>query len=161
MLKVDINLLFNIINILIIFVIVRVLLFKPVKKVIAKRREEIDAQFAKAKEAEDAAEGMKEEYAREIAGLDEIKAQAVEEARGKANSEYDRIVTEANAESERIIEAARRDAENEKDRVILEAREEIASMIVDAVGKVAVSEQSADADRKIYDEFLAKTGEQN
>ena len=37
MLRIDINLLFTVINLIIIYVIIRKLLFKPVKKIIAQR----------------------------------------------------------------------------------------------------------------------------
>ena len=42
MLRIDINLLFTVINLIIIYVIIRKLLFKPVKKIIAQREAEIN-----------------------------------------------------------------------------------------------------------------------
>ena len=44
MLRVDWNLLFTIINLLVLFVAMRVFLFKPVQKIIAERQEEADRQ---------------------------------------------------------------------------------------------------------------------
>lgn len=51
MLKLDINLVFTVINLLIIYFILSKFLFKPVKNILAKRQEEIDKQYAEAEEA--------------------------------------------------------------------------------------------------------------
>ena len=53
MLRLDINLLFTVINLIIIYVIIRKLLFKPVKKIIAQREAEINKQYEDAKTTED------------------------------------------------------------------------------------------------------------
>ena len=46
MLQLDVwNVLFTIINLLILFVLMRIFLYKPVQKIIAKRQEEADRQF--------------------------------------------------------------------------------------------------------------------
>ena len=44
MLRIDINLLFTVINLIIIYVIIRKLLFKKVKNIIAQREAEINKQ---------------------------------------------------------------------------------------------------------------------
>lgn len=49
MLRLDINLLFTVINLIIIYVIIRKLLFKPVKKIIAQRETDINKQYEDAK----------------------------------------------------------------------------------------------------------------
>ena len=48
MLKLDINLVFTVINLLIIYFIVSKFLFQPVKNILAKRQEELDKQYADA-----------------------------------------------------------------------------------------------------------------
>ena len=56
MLRVDWNLLLTIINLLLLFVLMRIFLFKPVQKIIAARQEEADRQFKDAGESKQAAE---------------------------------------------------------------------------------------------------------
>ena len=56
MLRVDINLVFTIINLLILFIALRIFLFKPVQKIIAQRQADADKEFDDAaKEKEEAA----------------------------------------------------------------------------------------------------------
>lgn len=162
MLKLDLfNLICNIINIIIILVVVRVFLFKPVKKILAKRKEEIDAEYANAKAAEDKANELKQQAEDQLTAIEESKKAAVAEARTEASNEYDRIVGDAKKEAEQVVENAKRDALQEKEKVVREAREEIGSMVLEAAGKIVASGQGAEADKQLYDEFLAKTGDQS
>ena len=88
MLKLDINLVFTVINLLIIYFILSKFLFKPVKNILAKRQEEIDKQYAEAEEAKTQAGALRQQYEACVKGIDEEKAAAVSKAREKADEEY-------------------------------------------------------------------------
>jgi F-type H+-transporting ATPase subunit b len=160
MLRLDINLLFTVINLLIIYFIVRKLLFKPIKAVIAKRQEEIDAQYEGAKETEEIALELKKKYEDSLSTVASEKAAVVNEARTKASAEYDRIVSDAKKEADRLLENAKKQADAEQEKSVRQAREQIAELVVAATAKVVASGQGQDADRELYNRFLAKTGEQ-
>lgn len=159
MLRLDINLLFNMINLLIIFVIVRMFLFKPVKNILAKRQEEIDKQYADAKAAEDKAMALKSEYEDSLSDVAKEKAAIVNEARTKASEEYDRIVADAKVEAEHLVDNAKKLAEQEQEKSVKQAQEQIAELVVAATAKVVASGQGQAADKELYNQFLAKTGE--
>jgi F-type H+-transporting ATPase subunit b len=74
--------------------------------------------------------------------------------------EYDRIVSEAKDEADRILENARKQADEEQEKSVRQAREQIAELVVAATAKVVASGQGQEADRELYNRFLAKTGEQ-
>ena len=95
MLRLDWNLLFTVINLLLLFVLMKIFLFKPVQKIIAARQAEADKQFdeAAAKQAE--ADGLKAQYAKSIASVEEEKSKAMQETMKKADAEYQRIVGDA------------------------------------------------------------------
>ena len=56
MLKLDMNLLWTVVNVLIMYVLLRKFLFKPVQDVIAKRQQMVDAQMADAQDAKNKAQ---------------------------------------------------------------------------------------------------------
>ena len=56
MLKLDINLLWTVVNVLIMYALLRKFLFKPVQDVIAKRQQMVDASMADAQEAKNKAQ---------------------------------------------------------------------------------------------------------
>lgn len=160
MLRLDINLVFTIINLLILYFIVAKFFFKPVKKILAKRQEEIDKQYADAKAAEDKALALKQQYEESVKNAEEEKETLVSEARAKADAEYDKIVSDAHAEADKLVDNAKKIAQQEQEKSVRQAREQIAEMVVEAASKVVASGQGSAADRELYNKFLAKTGEQ-
>lgn len=160
MLRLDINLVFTIINLLIIYFIVAKFLFKPIKNILAKRQEEIDKQYADAKAAEVQAMELKKQYEDSVKGIADEKAAAVNEARTKAGEEYDRIIADAKIEADKLVDNAKKIAHMEQEKSIRQAQEQIADLVVEATAKVVASGQGSAADRELYNQFLAKTGEQ-
>lgn len=159
MLRLDMNLVWTIINLLIIYWIVRKFLFKPVKKVLEARQAEIDKQYADAQNTQDAAEAMKKQYEESLSNVAEEKAGILNEARSKASGEYEKIVADAKAEADKIKSDAKKTADMEQEKYMQQAREQIADLVVAATAKIVASKQNEEADRELYNQFIAKTGE--
>lgn len=102
MLRLDINIVWTILNLLIIFAIVKIFLIKPIHKILDARQAEIDKQYADAKAAQDSAEELKTKYEASLSGVQAEKEGILNEARGKASNEYDRIVADAQTEAKRF-----------------------------------------------------------
>ena len=102
MLRVDWNLLLTIINLLLLFVLMRIFLFKPVQKIIAARQEEADRQFKEAGESKQAAEEARKQYEASLANAEEAKKQVLQEARQTADAEYKRIVSDAEKTAKQV-----------------------------------------------------------
>ena len=156
MLRIDFNLIFTVINILVLFIGLRFVLFKPVKKILEERQAEADREYDEAKSKQAEADAAKEKYDASMASIEEQRAQTLSEARKKADDEYQRIVSHAESQAKDITDRATTDAENQKKKILKSAEEEIADMVVEAAGKVAGSAGGAEFDRSLYDEFLAK-----
>ena len=75
MLKFDLNFLWTIINLILFFVLMRFLLFKPIKKILTQRQEMIDNQFKDAENAREQADSLKSLYEAELAGVEDEKKQ--------------------------------------------------------------------------------------
>ncbi|MBO4395301.1 MAG: ATP synthase F0 subunit B [Eubacterium sp.] len=159
MLRIDYNLIFTVINLLVLFIGLRFVLFKPVKKILDERQAEADKEFNEAKEKQAEADALKEKYDASIASIEEDRRTVMSEARTKADDEYQRIVGHAEDQAREITDRAVIEAENQKKKILKSAEEEIADMVVAAAGKVAGSKGGADFDRSLYDEFLAKKSE--
>lgn len=156
MLRLDINLLWTILNLLIWYVLIRKFLFKPINAVISKREESITSRYTKAQELQEEAEAEKNRCKEVQAQIEKEKAAVFTEARENARDEYDRIVAEAGVKAAQIVEDSRKEAEQERTRIIEKAEQEIRSMIMDEAVK---SMQSSRGDHALYDQFLAKAGE--
>jgi F-type H+-transporting ATPase subunit b len=133
-------------------------LFKPVRKILDARQAEIDGQYADAKARQDEADMAKKQYEDTLSEIDVQKTAILSETRAKASEEYDRILDEAKSEAGKIVEDARKDAAAEKQKRVQEAKEQIADLVVEATAKVSGSTRSAENDRELYNQFIARAG---
>ncbi|MCQ2526391.1 MAG: F0F1 ATP synthase subunit B [Lachnospiraceae bacterium] len=159
MLKFDINLLFTVINLFLLFFVIWRFLFKPVKKIIAKRREEIEKQYADAEAAKSEADAIKAEYEENMKQVADEKASILKESRTQAGKEYEKILADAKDEANEILAGARRDAEADKRNSLKQAKEEIADIVAEAAAKIASTKEDPELDRKLFDDFISKCGD--
>ena len=80
MLRLDWNLLFTVINLLILYVLMKRFLFKPVNEILEKRQREEDARLSAAEEAKNSALKSKEEYEASIKNAEQEKKKIMQQA---------------------------------------------------------------------------------
>ena len=85
MLKFDFNLLWTVINLVIFFVLMRLFLFKPIKKTLAAREEMLKNKFQQADDTVNEANQKLAEYEEHIANVDEEAKQIVIDAKNQIN----------------------------------------------------------------------------
>lgn len=156
MLRLDINLLWTVINLLIWYVLIRKFLFKPVNDIISKREDAIKSRYAEAKELQNAAQAEKDKCTKFQAEIEEERNRAVAKAQEDARVEYDRILGDAKNQADQIVEASRKEAKLEKEKILNKAEQEIRSLIMDTAVR---SMQTGSDDGALYDQFLTKAGE--
>lgn len=156
LLKLDYNIIFTVINILILYFLLRRFLFKPINAILEKRQAEVEEKFAEAGEIEAAAKQSRVDYEEKIANVDSEKAQIMAEARSNAGAEYGRIVSDAKNQAESIIEKAKHDAQVEKAAIMSEVDREMKDMIVSAASRVAGLHEDCENDSALYERFLSE-----
>lgn len=154
MLKFDINFLLTIFNLILFFVLMKVFLFKPIKKVMDKRKELIDSQFKQAADTNAEAEQKLADYEARIADVEAEGKQIIADARDSAKVEYNKIIDRANDDAEAIKEQTRRQMALEQENARRASKEELASLAMQAAEKVVGMNVSAKTDSDIFDEFL-------
>ena len=161
MLRLDWNILFNIINILILYFLLKRFLFKPVNGILEKRQQEADSIFAQANEKEAQAQESKAQYETLLGEAKSEKEKIVAEARKEASAAYSRIVSEAKDKAGTIVEKAQTDAEKEKNAILEQADAEVRDMVLTAAAKMAGAAEGEDTDHALYDRFLEKVNGHN
>ena len=154
MLSLDLNLVWNIINLVVLYLLLRHFLFKPVMGIMDKRRQIIEDGLKNAQDAQDDAMKMKQEYEDALKGAKQESVQIVENARSAAKNEYDRIVAEAGEKAGSIIENAKETVRVERERTMRELQGEIAGLAVASAAKIV----GKTADQDLYDQFLKEVG---
>lgn len=161
MLKFDFNFLWTIINLILFFVLMRVFLFKPIKKVMDARRDLIDQQFKAADDAEAQAQELKAQYQNKLNDAESAKKQIIVDAKASAKTEYDKIVDKAQLDADKIRNDAKKAADAETEKARLAVKEEIAALAMETAAKVVEGKASAALDSDLYDKFLNESSDES
>lgn len=161
MLKFDWNILWTFINLIIFFVLMKVFLFKPIKKTLDKRKELIDKQFKDADDAQKQADALKTQYQSELEDVEQEKKQILVDARADAKKEYSRIIDRAQGDADRIKSDARAAAEFETEKARRAVKEELAALAMETAEKVIGESASAQLDSDLYDKFLNESSDES
>lgn len=161
LLRIDWNVVFTIINLIVLYLLLKKFLIGPVLGIMQKRRDMIDGQLAEASDKQKQAEDLKAQYEEMLSGAKEESAKIVEEARKRAKTEYDNKVSAADAQAEKIIENAHKTIELEREKTVQDLQSEIAGLALKAAGKVIGKNSTDENNQLLYDQFLAKAGDSN
>ena len=146
-------------NLVILFLIVKKFLYKPVKNMMQQRRDAIERDYTEADEAKKAALSDKVAYEEKLSGADAEAGAILKNAVAVARAREKEILEEADERARGIIKRAEADAILEKQK----AREEIKAEIVEVSAllseKMLEREISARDHEKLIDSFIDNIGE--
>ncbi len=140
------NILWTVVNLLVIYAIFRKFLFQPVMNVINAREKMINDQFESAKNAEDEAAKLKEEYHDKIKTAKTEADRILADAKERADEAYNSQMEDMRVETERLKEKAKRDIEAQHEKAMQATQAEIAKLAVVAARKILETGDSRDAD---------------
>ena len=147
------GLVWTIINLIVLFLLLRHFLINPVSNMMEQRRKLIADGLQNAQDTQDEANRLKAEYEEALSGAKKESAEIVDKARIDARAEYDRIVGEAGAKAGNIIENAKENVRIEREQTMKELQSQIAGLAI------ASAEKSVgDKEQNIYDQFLGEVG---
>ena len=95
MIKVDLSLLWTIINLVVFYLLLKKFLFKPVMGIMEKREQMIADGLKNASDRQEEAETLKKEYESALSGAKEESVKIVENARVEAKRQSDEILADA------------------------------------------------------------------
>ena len=145
------QILLHLFNLVLLFGILYLLLYKPVHDFMEKREEEYRKRDKDTKDALEAANALKAEYEDKVAKAE--KDIAIERANLGAKAEADRemIISDAHERASDIINDAREKAQKEHDRLIARAQTEITEYVSRAAEKIVMKEDTLEDD---FDAFF-------
>lgn len=150
MLRIDSNILWTIINLLILYALMKHFLFQPVHGILEKRKQEIESDFALANQKKQEALESKNKANQQLANMQTICDGMLADAKEKASLEYEQIIADANKKSDEMIEQARTKTIEAANEEKAKAKSEIADLINKAADKIT----NTKSDEKLYDDFL-------
>ncbi|MCD6400566.1 MAG: F0F1 ATP synthase subunit B [Anaerolineales bacterium] len=148
-------LLVQILNFLIIFVVLRVWVYKPVLGLLEKRKAAIAQGLEDARVAAEARANAEEEAKKILADAQAKANETVRESTERADKIREEIKNEAEAEAIKIRESALQDAHHERDRILTDIRGQIAALSMAATQKLIGAALDEKRQRALIDEFFS------
>ena len=153
------TMIFTWVNLLILVLVMKKFLFKPVMKMFAERENEIGSMYEKAEEAQKSAEAMESEYTQKLSAAKEEASRIMKDATHEATLRGEQIVADAQQKASAITTKAQKEIEREKEAAVKEIKEDIASIAVQLAEKVIEKDLTDKDHERLLEEFIESSGE--
>ena len=149
----------QLINLLLLFLLLKHFLFTPVQNVLNARQAAIDKSYADADSTLNKAEELRDEYEKRLADAKAEANDIVKAATRKAQQNGEEIVRDAQAQAAHLMEKADAQIEQEKKKAMNELKDEISGIAVDIASKVVEREIDEKDHEALIAEFIKGVGE--
>jgi F-type H+-transporting ATPase subunit b len=148
------------VNILILYIFLKKLLFVPVKNMIDTRQKEIDDMYTDAENSRSSANALKIEYEEKIERANEESEEILKKAVRRAQLKEEEILAEANQKAQRTLERAEEQVELEKKRAINEIKDEVSDMAISIAAAVIERDVKEEEHQELIDDFISHMGDE-
>lgn len=148
------TMIFTWVNLIILYLLLKRFLFRPVSRILEERKNEIEKDFLAAENASARAEEIKAQYEMKLNSVKDEADGIIKAAVKAADARSESMVREASEESARIIERSKGQIEDEKRNAVNEARKEIAAMAVLAAQQLIGKKFDTEDDEKLITDII-------
>lgn len=148
------TMIFTLINFLVLFLLLKKFLFKPINNVLEKRADEIENTYKTAEKTKIEAEDLKIEYEGRLKSAKEEADGIIKSAVINAQRRSDDIVNEASEKAQYIVEKSQKQIELDKKNAVNEAQSDIASLAVDIAEKIIGKKLDSKEDEQLVSDII-------
>ena len=150
---------FQIVNTIILYVILKKLLFKPVTEFMAARQNGIVESMQEAEGKNEQADKLMQEYQLKLAGVQDEGREIIKDASKRAEERANEIVNSAQDEASKIKERTEAEIKREQQKAVNALKNEVASMAIMAAGKIINKNLDVNEHNQLISEFIDEVGE--
>lgn len=154
------QLLVSLVNLVLLFLIVKKFLYKPVKNMLETRQSNIEGQYAAADEAKKQALANRDAYEQKLAEAKNEADSIIQSAVSIAKAREKEIVTSARTDAESIVRQAEEHAALEIRKAEGVIREEIVDVSTRLTEKLLEREINSEDHTKLIDSFIDEIGDE-
>lgn len=148
-------------NLVLLFLIVKKLLYKPVKEMLAKRQSTIDGDYEAAKKAKEQALSDQKTYEEKLQSAKSEADRVIKSAVDIASAREKEIIGQAKAKAEGIVRQAQSDAEMERQKAEEDIRREIVEVSSLLTEKMLEREITLGDHKQFIDSFIESIGDED
>ena len=144
----------SLINIIVLFILLRLILWKHVIRFLAEREKRVQDEMDNADKRRLEAENLHTEYKEKLDGIEERGQELIRESQQKANEQADKILSETRDKAKDMIDEAESRIAYEKEQALEESREEITQLATDMASRILRREVVSSDNSNVVDEFF-------
>lgn len=146
------------INLIILYFVLRKVLFRPVMAYMANRTKMIEDTITNANNQKAEAMEMKATYEAQMKTAKAEGKKLIDTAVAKATAQQNKMIAEAQRQAEGILAKAREEVELERAQMLKDVRSEVASLAFAAASKVLEANLDTENNRLLVDKFIDEAG---
>ena len=148
------DIVFQWLNLLVIFLVVKKFLFKPIKGIIEKRQNEVKDMYLRAEQAEKKAQSLEAQYTELLIKARLEAAEIVKNATEASQAKADAIVEQAKVKAMELLEKTQIQIQREKDESLRDAFNKVSDVVLITASKFMEKEMTMDDHKEIIEKIL-------
>jgi F-type H+-transporting ATPase subunit b len=149
----------QIVNFVLLLIILRMFLYKPIVGMLDRRREKIKTDLQEAEQARSQAETAKQEYEKQLEEAREERRSILAQATEQAEKMREEILTKARAEAQELVTKTQDAMEYQRRQALLGAQDQMVDLAIAAAAKVVGESLDEQAHRRLIQGFIAEVGD--
>mgnify|MGYP002472690904 FL=1 len=149
----------QIVNTIVLFWILKRILFKPVLNIIDARENAIKTDIATGEQAKNEGLALKAEYEQKLSVAKNEGQEIIKQATLRAEQKSEEIISTAKEEAIRLKDKANRDIAQEKEKVMNELKNDISNIAILAASKVIEKDIDQAKHEEMINKFIEEVGE--
>lgn len=149
----------TLLNLLILFLILKHFLFKRVNLIIESRQKEIADSFEEADETKLRAKAAELEYNEKLGSVKAESDEILRSSAKKAHEQGEKIISDAHAEAQEIIDRAHGEIEREKRRAVNSVKNDITDIAFDVAEAIVGKNITREDDDRLIEAFIDEVGD--
>lgn len=146
------------VNLLILYIVLKKILFKPVTAFMEKRTQAIENSITDAEKQKAEAAALKASYEQLLKESKVQGEQIVAEAAARAGAKSDQILAKAKADADLLLQNARAEINREREKMLQEIHNQVVDLAIEAAGKVVEANMDTSRNIQIVENFLEEEG---
>ncbi|MDR1330183.1 MAG: ATP synthase F0 subunit B [Oscillospiraceae bacterium] len=153
-----VDVLIHAVSVVVLFVLLRLILWRPVTRYLAARAERVKAELDDAARIKAEAESMKTEYESGIGDLEERGREIMRDSQMRAGEQAKEITDNAKAQAEKMLADAKERIGAERQDAVASARREIAQLATEMASRILRREVSVTDNLSAAQDFFEEKG---
>lgn len=152
------ELIWAIINFLVLLALLYKFLYGPMLRMLDERRSEVTGNLERAETTRKEAEALLDRYRQEVNQARQEAQAIVDQANALGEKTREQMVSQAKSEAAAILEKARQEIQREKTAALAELRDEVSTLAILVAGKVINRSLRPEDHRQAVDQFVQEVG---